>query len=863
MANYANLIASVQQAIKQNGNEEITGTLLQQSLVAMINALGVGYQFVGVATPTTSPGTPDQRVFYIASQPGTYVNFGGLSVSDGEVAILKYNGSWTKDTTGATSFEKAKQYVDGRFDKAVHQVGDPLQYDAFSGYFYNSSGVYTQSNYYSGRKYAVVPGQDYAFSGRVGSTSSIYLINWLDENGNFLRHDDRYKGNGSTTVQFNDEIITVPDDAAYLYLNTQNSINARYYELNDLSYVPLQKVYDDSVKYDDVIDNLESTDTDKPLSANQGRVLNDKTNAESYTEVEHEEMDGYFDSDGVVHDSSNSYMLWAMQVTAGNEYAFSTKRDATANQYVLAWYSDDTFGTCVKREDFRPVYGTETTYTKQRVVAPEGATYALLNIQKKHSSVSDFYAVGSITLQEVYDELMKLVGVDKPELPEYYDEYLSERVSSIINRLFEIQAGDVFGFITDTHPSNRYNVYSGRIYRELMSKTPIKKVVFGGDIGPNNATNYGGSTTAKEALVKSLIQQTERLYAPIQEIGKIYKMRGNHDFSVRMYEDSNPDNTGWQATNGATRGLIVNELPGGIVSDPNNPDACYYYFDNTIEKIRYIVVDTSDSVNAHYEGLSNVVIWVSDAQAKWFAEQAMLTTPAGYNIVVFAHCPLAKVACYGTYWNKASVIRLKNIMFAANAKSEITVNKTDSGASGTVGTYDFSSFTAKVLAVISGHVHCDEQTYERGILFYTSAADYATQDQLKAGVENAFNAPIQNKVRNTVTEDLLNVITLDTHANILDVFRVGAGYDRKFNLQKISVSVGSTVTLESSLSGSIQWYSYDAEGRSSTTRPMVYEHTITSVNGSGVVTGLSAGESVVVAYSEDDKTFEFFDIICE
>lgn len=60
-----------------------------------------GYVYQGIATPTTNPGTPDRYSFYIASEAGTYTNFGGLSVDDGEVVVLKYNGStWLKDTTG-------------------------------------------------------------------------------------------------------------------------------------------------------------------------------------------------------------------------------------------------------------------------------------------------------------------------------------------------------------------------------------------------------------------------------------------------------------------------------------------------------------------------------------------------------------------------------------------------------------------------------------------------------------------------------------------------------------------------------------------------------------------------------------------
>ena len=109
MANYATLKSAIEQVIKTNGNNEITGALLQQSLLAMINSLGAGYQFVGIATPTTNPGTPDYNVFYIASTAGTYSNFNGLVVNDGEIAILKYNGTWTKDVTGAATAEKVTQ----------------------------------------------------------------------------------------------------------------------------------------------------------------------------------------------------------------------------------------------------------------------------------------------------------------------------------------------------------------------------------------------------------------------------------------------------------------------------------------------------------------------------------------------------------------------------------------------------------------------------------------------------------------------------------------------------------------------------------------------------------------------------------
>ena len=105
MANYENLKSAIQQVVKTNGNSAITGALLQQSLLAMINSLGAGYQYVGIATPATNPGTPDQNVFYIASINGTYSNFNQIVVSNCEFAILKYSGQWQKESFSIPGIE--------------------------------------------------------------------------------------------------------------------------------------------------------------------------------------------------------------------------------------------------------------------------------------------------------------------------------------------------------------------------------------------------------------------------------------------------------------------------------------------------------------------------------------------------------------------------------------------------------------------------------------------------------------------------------------------------------------------------------------------------------------------------------------
>ena len=97
MSNYNNLKTAIEQVIKRNGKQEITGDILQSTLLAMVNSIGENYQYVGIATPQLDPGSPDQNLMYITSQNGVYTNFNNLQVEN-EIAVLTFNGEWAKQT---------------------------------------------------------------------------------------------------------------------------------------------------------------------------------------------------------------------------------------------------------------------------------------------------------------------------------------------------------------------------------------------------------------------------------------------------------------------------------------------------------------------------------------------------------------------------------------------------------------------------------------------------------------------------------------------------------------------------------------------------------------------------------------------
>ena len=92
MANYSELIQTINDSIKANGNQEITGPVLNAVLQAIVSGLSKGSLFAGIATTATNPGTPDGNVFYIAVEPGTYSNF-GVKVPHGSIGIISNTSS--------------------------------------------------------------------------------------------------------------------------------------------------------------------------------------------------------------------------------------------------------------------------------------------------------------------------------------------------------------------------------------------------------------------------------------------------------------------------------------------------------------------------------------------------------------------------------------------------------------------------------------------------------------------------------------------------------------------------------------------------------------------------------------------------
>ena len=211
---YTNLINDIKAVIKNNGNQEITGNVLQGALLEMINALGANYQYAGVADTSTTITTTEANVFYLLTEAGTYSNMSSSIVHTSGIGIALWNGTaWSYQNvpyiTDATPTEGSTNPVQSGGVYPLSQSVNAMSSSTFVepknwfneseleiGCYYSGSGTstshgdrkYTASSYNSSGLIPVKEGETYIFS--YGSQSyyirSIRFLSLYNSSGMFI-----------------------------------------------------------------------------------------------------------------------------------------------------------------------------------------------------------------------------------------------------------------------------------------------------------------------------------------------------------------------------------------------------------------------------------------------------------------------------------------------------------------------------------------------------------------------------------------------------------------------------------------------------------------------------------------------------
>ena len=430
-------------------------------------------------------------------------------------------------------------------------------------------------------------------------------------------------------------------------------------------------------------------------------------------------------------------------------------------------------------------------------------------------------------------------------VPPYWAGSLS-RAADRIRALSETCA-DAFFFITDLHiPANR--CVSGRLLAALVAETGVRKVVCGGDMP---------EAFGDRASVEKTIGDYRALWVePVERAGGwFFAMKGNHDFTIR---ESMQSTNGFTCSGLAARDVLMDTaaIRACAVTNPGDPEACYYYVDFPESRIRWIVADTTDSIRAD-RAYWAVKYGMGGRQLQWLAEKALATIPDGWSAIVMNHIPIVPIVCeeHGTV---PIMAQWRNLLEAYQNRGRATVDGRE---------YDFSGARGTILCNLTGHEHAERQTFRGGIWHVTQPSDAAyTADHRYGSAPWCVDLPAKEK--GTPFEQTFDCIHVDPIAGALHFTRVGAGADRTFHLEPVRVSVGETAdfnALAVNLSTfEPRWACYDADRVRKEPVPenrwqsrFIYFNDIGDISPDGVFTAKKPGEAVVIATAPDGRK-EFF-----
>ena len=332
-------------------------------------------------------------------------------------------------------------------------------------------------------------------------------------------------------------------------------------------------------------------------------------------------------------------------------------------------------------------------------------------------------------------------------LPVYYAEHLAKVAVRL--KALSAKCDDGFFFITDLHiPANRR--VSGRILAKLVAETGVRKVLCGGDM----PEAFGD----KASVDRTIAAYREQWVAAVERAGgEFYPAKGNHDFTIR---DSPKSQSGFTYPGRAARDILMDTLAvkSNVVTNLDDPEACYYYVDFPKARVRYIVADTSDSISTDRTYWA-VKYGMGERQLAWLAEKALSTIPDGWSALVMQHLQMTGIV--------SGEARNFNLFAPWRKMLEAYQNRGKASVGGRE--YDFGKAGGDLLCNLTGHEHAERQTFQSGLWHITQPCDAAYGDYIVGSLPWCRDLP--KKDRGTVYEQTFDAVHFDRRNNALHFTR--------------------------------------------------------------------------------------------
>lgn len=409
----------------------------------------------------------------------------------------------------------------------------------------------------------------------------------------------------------------------------------------------------------------------------------------------------------------------------------------------------------------------------------------------------------------IEDRFMPNDGLDYSSIDKAYIYPLSSTAKHL--KEADGQGKADFIYITDTHYGDNC-LYSPDILNFLVKNGCSDRVIWGGDA----ITAYGN-------IEYEWREHQKKFLDAVVPKGRYYQVRGNHEFT--SMGQFTKQGTTYDARR--TTQMLFSHIEPDVVRPADDPEACYYYVDDAEKRIRYCIFDTTDSISSTTDPWGTLV-HTSQKQLDWMETNALHHVPSGYGLIVISHIGLIPE----TYAMHEPLKPIRQMLHHAEAP---------------------------VLMVLSGHMHQDFQTYDHGILHVLTGSDADYPEYAYSPFLHSFN---RNSHRSF--SQLIDCFCVSQDRKTISAFRIGAGYDRTFHLDTLSISISSKsknfIQTRSIPKDKIaDWDCYNATGYQCLDAPWQPKNDIVSISREGSILPLRPGQAVIMA-TDHEGNKEFFPI---
>ena len=344
---------------------------------------------------------------------------------------------------------------------------------------------------------------------------------------------------------------------------------------------------------------------------------------------------------------------------------------------------------------------------------------------------------------------------------QHYLENLSVSVPKI-NNLIDVNTL-TFSVLTDIHNTDSVAIRSSaEIFGVITEYCDHDFLANLGDLIPGNFDKPKSLRQANDVM--QLVNQHAKC--------PHYVIRGNHD--VNDYElalvPTEDEKVSRFITNKEWYQVTTKKSEKyGIVQDPDNIYAGYYYVDNQKQKIRSIFLNTSETKDGLMSS-SDYTWWgvQSEKQLKWFANVALnLQGKADWAVMIFSHIPpFSNEFIHNHGVNRIAVREISESFLHGSSGNAPTSNPSFPRVS-----FDFSEQGPReLIGHFVGHVHDDYYEKINGVNYFisTSGTPYQKYDTAPPRSQNGLD---------TLS---MNTMVVNREKRQVDVIKTGSGKDWSF-----------------------------------------------------------------------------------